>query len=163
MSRGMRQFSASARVLRFFATLALSTLAVIGCSAGGGGVIPDAHPFDAYEVSLDLPPGCPPAAGNDKGVGKPCTPGGNECPNSDTFRCTCDEFLSLKLVGVPCFCTLLSLNSTGNPDAGDLCAAKDPNFCGSNAGCCNVSTIGTYCAPAICLAGGMCPPVCVGQ
>jgi hypothetical protein len=159
----MRQFFASGRLLRhvFFAALSLSSLAVIGCSAGGGGVIPDAHPVDAYEVSLDLPPGCPPAAGNEKSVGKPCTPGGNECPNNGTLQCTCDPFLTIRLVGVPCFCTLLTVNS--NPDAGDLCAAQSPNACGTNAGCCNVSTIGTYCAPEICLPGGMCPPVNVGQ
>lgn len=124
-------------------------------------MVPDAHPVDAYEVSLDLPAGCPPEAGNEKGVGKPCTVGGNECPNNGTLQCTCDPFLGIKLVGVPCFCTLVSVNS--NPDAGDLCAALGPNHCGTNAGCCAVSTIGTYCAPSICLPGGMCPPVSVGQ
>jgi hypothetical protein len=142
----------------FLCTLTLSTLAAAGCSAGGGGMVPDAHPVDAYEVSLDLPPGCPPAAGNEKSVGKPCTQGGKEC---GSLQCTCDPFVGVKVVGIPCFCTLVTLNS--NPDAGDLCAALDPNFCGSNAGCCSYLTIGTYCAPEICLPGGVCPAVSVGQ
>jgi hypothetical protein len=124
-------------------------------------MVPDAHPVDAYEVSLDLPAGCPPEAGNEKGVGKPCTVGGNECPNNGTLQCTCDTFLGIKLVGVPCFCTLVKVNS--NPDAGDLCATLPPDFCGTNAGCCSYLNIGTYCAPNICLPGGMCPPVSVGQ
>jgi hypothetical protein len=155
----MKQACVSARGI--FWLLTLCALAGVACSAGGGGMVPDAHPVDAYEVSLDLPPGCPPEAGNEKGVGKPCTVGGNECPNNGTLQCTCDPFLGIKLVGVPCFCTLVSVNS--NPDAGDLCAALGPNHCGTNAGCCSVSTIGTYCAPEICLPGGMCPPVSVGQ
>lgn len=159
----MKQSRESAR--GFVVALALSVsvwsiAAAGGCSAGGGGQIPDAHPVDAYEVSLDLPAGCPPAGGNDKGVGKPCTMGGNECPNSDLFRCTCDQFLTIQLTGVPCICTILSVNST--PDAGDLCAALPSDYCGSNATCCNYLTVGTYCAPNICLPGGACPPVNVG-
>jgi hypothetical protein len=156
----MKQACASAR--GFLWLLTLCALGGVACSAGGGGMVPDAHPVDAYEVSLDLPPGCPPAAGNEKSVGKPCTVGGNECPNNGMLQCTCDTFLGIKLVGVPCFCTLVTLN-TGSPDAGDLCAAQAPNACGSNAGCCSYLSVGTYCAPDICLPGGMCPPVSVGQ
>jgi len=124
-------------------------------------MVPDAHPVDAYEVSLDLQPGCPPEAGNEKSVGKPCTTGGNECPNNGTLQCTCDTFLGIKLVGVPCFCTLVTVNS--NPDAGDLCATLPANYCGNNAGCCSYLSVGTYCAPNICLPGGVCPPVSIGQ
>jgi len=160
MSPGMKQACVSARGI--FWMLTLCALAGVACSAGGGGMVPDAHPVDAYEVSLDLPAGCPPEAGNEKGVGKPCTVGGNECPNNGTLQCTCDPFLGIKLVGVPCFCTLVTLN-TGSPDAGDLCAAQAPNACGSNAGCCSYLSVGTYCAPNICLPGGTCPPVSVGQ
>jgi hypothetical protein len=159
MSRGMKQACVSARGI--FWTLTLCALAGAACSAGGGGMVPDAHPVDAYEVSLDLPAGCPPEAGNEKGVGKPCTVGGNECPNNGTLQCTCDTFLGIKLVGVPCFCTLVTVNS--NPDAGDLCAALPTNYCGTNAGCCSYLSIGTYCAPNICLPEGVCPPVSVGQ
>ena len=160
MSPGMKQACVSARGI--FWMLTLCALAGVACSAGGGGMVPDAHPVDAYEVSLNLPAGCPPEAGNEKGVGKPCTVGGNECPNNGTLQCTCDPFLGIKLVGVPCFCTLVTLN-TGSPDAGDLCAAQAPNACGSNAGCCSYLSVGTYCAPSICLPGGICPPVSVGQ
>jgi hypothetical protein len=142
--------------------LALTTAAA-ACSAGGGGTIPDAHPVDAYEVSLDLPAGCPPATGNNKGVGKPCTRGGNECQSSDsTFVCTCDNFLSIRLDGVPCICTVVNLNNTGNPDAGDLCATQSPAVCGTGASCCAYLSIGTYCAPDICLPGGACPEVLTG-
>ena len=90
MSRGMKQAGVSARGI--FWLLTLCALAGVACSAGGGGMVPDAHPVDAYEVSLDLPAGCPPEAGNEKGVGKPCTVGGNECPNNGTLQCTCDTF-----------------------------------------------------------------------
>jgi hypothetical protein len=155
----MKQACVSARGI--FWMLTLCALAGVACSAGGGGMVPDAHPVDAYEVSLDLPAGCPPEAGNEKGVGKPCTVGGNECPNNGTLQCTCDTFLGIKLVGVPCFCTLVTVNS--NPDAGDLCAALPTNYCGTNAGCCSYLSIGTYCAPNICLPEGVCPPVSVGQ
>ena len=141
--------------------LALAS-AVAACSAGGGGSIPDAHPIDAYEVSLDLPVGCPPDAGNSKGVGKPCTPGGNECPNTSNFRCTCDPFLTIKLDGVPCICTVITLNTSGDPDAGDLCASQSPDVCGAGATCCAYLSVGTYCAPDICLPGGACPEVAVG-
>jgi hypothetical protein len=155
----MKQACVSARGI--FWMLTLCALAGVACSAGGGGMVPDAHPVDAYEVSLDLPAGCPPEAGNEKGVGKPCTVGGNECPNNGTLQCTCDTFLGIKLVGVPCFCTLVTVNS--NPDAGDLCAALPNNYCGTNAGCCSYLSIGTYCAPSICLPEGVCPPVSIGQ
>jgi len=141
--------------------LALATTAVIvvplGCSAGGGGVIPDAHPVDAYEVSLDLPPGCPPANGNEKQVGKPCTRGGGECGSSSNLVCTCDDFLTIRLDGLPCICTFVTVSST--PDAGDLCATQPSSICGTNASCCAYMTIGTYCVPNICLPGNQCPVV----
>ena len=143
--------------------LAVAVAGVGGCSAGGGGAIPDAHPVDAYEVSLDLPAGCPPAVGNDQGVGKPCTRGGHECTRggggSGSYVCTCDDFLTIKLDGVPCICTVVNLNSTGNPDAGDLCATQSPAICGTGATCCAYMSVGTYCAPDICLPGGDCPVV----
>jgi hypothetical protein len=140
--------------------LALALAAAAGCSAGGGGQIPDAHVVDAYEVGLDLPPGCPPATGNDKGVGKPCTMGGNQCGGGGLL-CTCDVFNGIQLVGVPCICTLATLGS-GDPDAGDICANLPSNFCGTNAKCCAYMTLGTYCAPNICLPGGACPDVVTG-
>jgi hypothetical protein len=146
-------------IASWFGALALLA-APLGCSAGGGGTIPDAHPIDAYEVSLDLPAGCPPGVGNDKGVGKTCTRGGNECPNTGTFRCTCDPFLSIQLTGVPCICTILTVATTA--DAGDLCAAQPADLCGTGAGCCAYMSVGTYCVPNVCLPGGACPTVGVG-
>jgi hypothetical protein len=145
------------RAATWVSVLALVVAVTAGCSAGGGGALPDAHPVDAYEVSLDLPAGCPPATGNDKGVGKPCTRGGNECPNSGNFRCTCDDFLTIRLEGVPCICTILTVNPA--PDAGDLCAAQASNACGTNASCCAYMNFGTYCVPNICLPDGLCPVV----
>jgi hypothetical protein len=135
------------------------SVAAVGCSAGGGGAIPDAGLIDAvFEVSLDLPVGCPPAVGNDKGVGKPCTRGGGECKSSNsTFVCTCDNFLGIRLDGVPCICTVVTLSQ--NPDAGDLCAAQSASVCGTGATCCAYMSIGTYCAPDICLPDGLCPDV----
>jgi hypothetical protein len=155
----MKQACVSAR--GFLWMLALAAIATAGCSAGGGGAIADAHPVDAYEVSLDLPAGCPPDAGNQKGIGKPCTPGGNECTGNanEIFRCTCDQFLTIKLVGVPCICTILTLNNSSDLDAGDLCASQASTVCGNGASCCAYQTTGTYCVPNICLPGGACPIV----
>ncbi len=99
--------------------LALATTAVIvvplGCSAGGGGVIPDAHPVDAYEVSLDLPPGCPPANGNEKQVGKPCTvtvnsnpDAGDLCATQPSSTCgsnaSCCAYMTIGTYCVPNIC-----------------------------------------------------------
>ena len=153
----MRHASPSTCVLVLVA--AAAGLSQLGCSAGGGGSIPDAHPIDAYEVSLDLPPGCPPEVGNDKQVGKPCTRGGGECGSGSNLRCTCDDFFTIRLVGVPCMCTLVTLNATGDPDAGNLCQIQAANACGTNASCCAYMSVGTYCVPNICLPGGECPVV----
>jgi hypothetical protein len=147
---------AAAMVLMTSVVVAAETA---GCSAGGGGMIPDAHYVDAYEVSLDLPAGCPPAVGNEKGVGKPCTRGGHECGTGSNLLCTCDDFFSIRLDGVPCICTLVVLNTSTAADAGDLCASQPTNSCGNTASCCAYMTIGTYCVPNICLPGGECPVV----
>jgi len=137
-------------------SLALGALvAVAACSAGGGGAI-DGGVHDAvYEVSLNLPDGCPPATPNEKGVGTPCTMGGNQCKNG--LRCTCDAFVGVQLVGVPCICTLAAFAQVGSTDP---CKDSVPaNFCGTNASCCDYLTAAAYCVPSICLAGGMCPVV----
>jgi hypothetical protein len=126
-----------------------------GCSAGGGGAV-DGGVHDAvYEVSLNLPDGCPPPMGNDKGVGTSCTKGGNECKVG--MRCTCDPFFGVMLTGVPCMCTLAQLAQTNSTDP---CGAPLPaNFCGSNAKCCPYLTAAAYCVPSICLPGNVCPDV----
>ena len=156
----MRRAAPSTCVLVLTLAGAVAGLSQVACSAGGGTPIPDAHPVDAYEVSLDLPPGCPPATGNDKQVGKPCTRGGGQCGSgSSNLRCTCDDFFTIRLVGVPCICTIVTLNSTGDPDAGNLCEIQPANACGTNASCCAYMSVGTYCVPNICLPGGECPVV----
>jgi hypothetical protein len=124
------------------------------CSAGGGGAVEGGVHDAIYEISLDLPPGCPPDAGNTLGVGTPCTRGGHECGNG--ALCTCDNFLGVQLVGVPCYCTLAQLAQTNSTDPCGPPLAS--NFCGPSATCCPYMTAAAYCVPSICLAGGMCPP-----
>jgi hypothetical protein len=160
--RRLRLASRWVAVLGVMGAVALGAASIAGCSAGGGGQIPDAGSADAvFEVALNLPDGCPPPIGNDKGVGKPCTRGGGECgPTTGDLHCTCDNFLGIRLDGVPCLCTILTVNST--PDAGDLCASLPADHCGSTASCCPYMSAGTYCAPSICLAAGVCPDVSAG-
>ena len=125
-----------------------------GCSPGGGGAI-DGGTHDAvYEVSLNLPDGCPPEAGNDKGIGAPCTKGGHECKG---LQCSCDPDVGVQLTGVPCICTLAQL---AQPNSTNPCVDSVPtNFCGSNATCCSYMTAVAYCVPSICLPGDACPVV----
>jgi hypothetical protein len=127
------------------------------CSAGGGGKVEGGVPDGVVEVSLDLPAGCPPQgpdAANELGIGKPCSEGGGECKGGN-LRCTCDPFLGVRLVGVPCYCTLAQLAQT---NATDPCGPPlSASFCGSNAKCCPYLTAAAYCVPNICLPDGMCP------
>lgn len=138
-----------------FASGLLLIAALVGCKAGGGGAYDGGVRDAVFEVSLDLPPGCPPPTANDKGVGAPCTKGGGQCKNG--LRCTCDPFASVQLEGVPCICTLATfaqVNST-NP-----CVDSVPaGYCGSNATCCNYLTTAVYCLPSICVPDGVCPEV----
>jgi hypothetical protein len=146
--------------MMFFAGLAAAALA--GCSSpGGGGAVPDAGRDTAvYEVAVSLPDGCPPAAGNANGVGQPCTPGGGECKGS--LHCSCDQFLGVQLTGIPCLCTLLNFASGTIPDGGTPCTNVPMSYCGAGATCCPYQSVGYYCAPDVCLADGVCPPVAPG-
>src|SRR5437868_6943952 len=68
------------------------TLTAFGCHPGSSAPPP---PKDAavFDFALDLPPGCPPATPNEKGVGIPCTRGGGECSKSGVPKgllCTCE-------------------------------------------------------------------------
>jgi hypothetical protein len=125
------------------------------CSAGGGGAVDGGVRDAVYEVSLNLPDGCPPAMANEKGIGNSCTKGGHQCKSP--LLCACDPFFGVQLTGVPCICTLgvpAQANST-NP-----CVDSVPtNFCGTNATCCSYLTAGAYCVPSICLPGDVCPVV----
>jgi hypothetical protein len=133
-------------------TLALLS-AVAGCSAGGGGAV-DGGIHDAlYEVSLNLPDGCPPETANEKGIGAACTMGGNQCKLP--LRCTCDVFVGVQLVGVPCICTLAAFAQVNSTDP---CKDSVPaDFCGSSATCCPYMTAAAYCVPSICLPDNQCP------
>jgi hypothetical protein len=141
--------------MRRLATTVALLSGLAACSSGGSGAIDGAVDGGLYEVSLNLPDGCPPPSGNEKGVGTPCTMGGNQCKSP--LHCACDKNLGVTLVGVPCICTLFQLAQTGSQDP---CTDSVPaNFCGSNATCCSYMTSGAYCVPSICLEGNMCPAV----
>jgi len=131
-------------------------LLAAGCSAGGGGNIPDAGPHDAvFEVGVNLPDGCPPATGDQMGIGAPCTKGGGECA-ARGLSCSCDPILGATVVGIPCFCSKVNLASNV-PDGGNPCDQAG-NFCGG-AMCCPYYQLGYYCLPNACLDQGACPPI----
>ncbi len=134
-------------------TLGLPGLLLAASACGSGGGSGDGGLHDAvFEISVDLPAGCPPAAGNDKGVGTPCTMNGKQCKNG--LLCTCDPQLGTLLVGVPCFCTLAQFAQNGSKvPCTDSVAA---GYCGSNATCCNYLNAAAYCVPSICLRDNMC-------
>ena len=146
-------WAARKSILVFFGVLALS--AAGACSSGHGGP-PDGSSRDGltYDLSLDLPPGCPPAQGNEKGVGAPCTRGGHECTGN--LVCACDTVDGLTLNGVPCICTLAGLNTKVGAEPPPPCSSQSADVCGSGATCCNYGTIAYYCSPNVCLPGGAC-------
>ncbi len=129
----------------------LLSAAALACSSSSG-QRPDANVDGlTYDLSLDLPTGCPPAQANEKGVGSPCTRGGHECTNG--LLCACDSNLGLTLNGVPCICTVAGVN----PQKGVApCSAQPANICGSNATCCNYMEQAFFCSPNVCLPGGQC-------
>jgi len=123
----------------------------IGCRSSPNAPACGNRDAGVVEVSLEAPPGCPPPA-NELGIGQPCTMCGDECPRP--LRCTCDPYLGVQLVGVPCVCTKVQPAPTG---ATDPCAAVGgPSFCGSNATCCNVQMVAAYCVPDVCLIDNKC-------
>jgi len=149
-----------ARTIQVTALVTALLTAGVGCSAGGGGSIPDAGPHDAvFEVGVNLPDGCPPATGNELGVGRPCTMGGGECSGlGNNFQCSCDPIFGAVVQGIPCFCSRINL-SLNVPDGGVPCDTAPANFCGSGAGCCSYLSAGYYCLPNVCLDQGACPPI----
>jgi hypothetical protein len=134
-------------------TLLVAAAACSYGSSNGGGP----HDAAVFDLSLDLPPGCPPTTGNEKGIGIPCTMGGHECTKAGVpggLICTCDQAFGLQLNGVPCVCTLAGANLSTTVT--DPCSAQSSTLCGSNATCCNYTTLGYYCSPNVCLPGGAC-------
>jgi hypothetical protein len=125
-------------------------LAVGACS--GGGSHGDGSVDTIIDVGLTWPDACALTTANDKGVGAPCTRGGNECKNG--LRCTCDPLLGALLSGVPCLCTLLQPAKNGSVEP---CKDTVPaDYCGSNATCCNVLNQAAYCVPNMCLIDDAC-------
>ena len=136
------------------ARLILVPLFAVACGPGGSsssgrdGAAADTQ----ITVSLpDLPPGCPPSAGNDIGVGKPCTATGTECTGS--LQCSCKNWFGYTMpAGMPCFCT--------NVTTGTKCLS-----CGSSATCCTydipltIPVTVSACFPAVCAPGGQCPAI----
>jgi hypothetical protein len=125
------------------------------CSSSGGSQPRDAAVFD---LSIELPDGCPPAQGNEKGVGIPCTRGGGECTAAGVpggLHCTCDPYLGIQLTGVPCVCTLVGLNADPQ-NVSDPCTQVVNGYCGTQATCCPYMTAGYFCSPDVCLPGGQC-------
>jgi hypothetical protein len=109
-----------------------------------------------YDVAVELPEGCPPAEANEKGIGAPCTEGGGECGKiASGLRCTCDQFATIKLTGVPCVCTIAGLN-TDPANTTNACDKVPAGTCGSAAKCCPYMTLGYFCIPDICLPYGEC-------
>jgi hypothetical protein len=145
--------------LSFLSGCGAAVLMAMGACSSGVGPPPDGGSHDAtvYDLALNLPDGCPPAAAqaNEKGVGLPCTRNGNECAKtSSNLVCACDTIDGVTLVGVPCICTLAGLNvSTTNPNP---CQTQPAGLCGSNATCCGYMTEAYYCSPNVCLPGGAC-------
>lgn len=121
---------------------------------GDAATVPDLPGPDTQINVLipEVPPGCPPEAGNEKGVGKPCTRTGTECTGG--LQCSCKDWFGYTLPSsVPCFCT--------NPSYGSTCSS-----CGNNASCCTFSipiSTTTFtvsgCFPSVCLADNKCPVI----
>jgi hypothetical protein len=95
-------------------------------------------------VVLFLPAGCPPDAGNELGIGKPCTYGGSQC--ASPLLCTCGNFGFTLPVNMPCFCT--------NAKPGPSCPTNV--VCGSNATCCSIAGLLYGCVPNVCLTDNQC-------
>jgi len=127
----------------------------LGCSSGGGGKVQDASTDFAIDyVFGDLPPGCPPAAPNDKGIGKACTKGGSEC--SAAQICTCNTYLGVTPpADTPCFCTIPILNLAGSQSS--PCDSVPAGTCGQNTTCCGYQTVAAICVPNACLGAAGCP------
>ena len=137
----------------------LLVLLCVGFAAPLGACSSSSSNVDAAVLDLsidfsfgDLPPGCPPAAANEKGVGAVCTKGGGECPSP--LICACDTTLGIVPPdNTPCVCTrFISFQK------GQTCAnLPDPNYCGQGAICCSYMNALALCVPTVCLENATCP------
>jgi len=131
-------------------------MTIAACSSGGGGKLHD-DGSAALDVELpdivfgEFPPNCPPGAGNDKGVGAPCSHNGGECGGA--LICTCDAIGGfMGPPNTPCFCSLASISM----DCPSI-ASTMPDFCGQNATCCSYKNMAALCVPNTCLDMMSCP------
>ena len=135
--------------LGLLSALVVLTVGITGCSSGGGGAKSDAGvDYLTFDVPFgDLPPGCPPAAANDKGIGSACTKGGNEC--KDGLLCACEAHANIQPPeGTPCVCTKLILSG---------CDSVPVDYCGQGATCCSYMNALSICVPLVCLEDATCP------
>jgi len=130
--------------------LAATALAITVCSSSSGrGSRSDAGgDYLTFDVPFgDLPPGCPPPAANDQGIGSACTNGGNECKNG--LLCACEPHANiLPPEGTPCVCTKLIFSG---------CDAVPVDYCGQGATCCSYMNALSICVPLVCLENATCP------
>lgn len=137
----------------FFALLCVGVAAPLGACSSGSSSTTDAAVLDlSFDFTFgDLPPGCPPPAPNDKGVGAVCTKGGGECKSP--LICACDTTLGIVPPdNTPCVCTrLISFNQ------GQGCASLPADYCGQGAVCCSYMNALGLCVPTVCLENAMCP------
>jgi hypothetical protein len=68
---------------------------------------PTDTPTQSVDENLSRKPGCPPAQGNTKGVGRPCTKNGGQCRGSGAPFCTVDVSSTTTLA----FCTKICFSS----------------------------------------------------
>jgi len=137
-------------LLPFCVAAALPLLACSsGSSSNGDAAVQDLVVID-YTFG-DLPPGCPPAAPNNVGVGSVCTKGGGECQNG--LICACDTTLGfVPPDNTPCICTRFKSFSDQRG-----CGSLPAGFCGEGAICCSYMNAIGLCVPTVCLENAMCP------
>jgi hypothetical protein len=126
-------------MFRYIPGLLLLLFAASCQQSGTGSTDAQIHDGGADAFVLSLPVGCPPDAGNEIGIGKPCSKGGNECGSG--LLCTCGNFAVTLPANMPCLCT--------NAIASASCPTN-PN-CGSNATCCAILGVVSGCIPNVCL------------
>jgi hypothetical protein len=133
-------------------TLSLIAIALVACSsshapadASADALVDAAQQKDAApDVAACAPPQgttCPTTAGNCKGIGAPCTKGGNECPSPTA----CDVDLDPSGAGI---CITILACTPGNHD------------CGNGASCCKTPMTSNT---AVCLPNPCIPSDCTAE
>jgi hypothetical protein len=148
----MRTFSSPLKRVVLLSALVSGLMSLVtglgGCSSGGGASSDAGIDYLTFDVPFgDLPPGCPPTAANDQGVGKACTNGGNECTGG--LLCACQPYLNIEPpAGTPCVCTKLIRSG---------CDSVPLDYCGQGATCCSYMNTLSICVPLVCLEDATCP------